>query len=491
MTTLGSAPAPWATRAAVELERRRRLKGRAPVVDAGPLFRPQPGPQQLLWDSTADIAIIGGSVFGGKTFALTLEPTRHLHVPGFTFAAFRRVTPEIRNPGGMWDEALGMYGFYGGEARSHALEWDFPSGARGKFAGLQYDTSVEDWKGAQICLLMFDQLEEFTANQFWYLSSRNRSTCGVRPYIRGSCNPDPDSWLAGFLSWWIDAETGYAIPERSGVLRWFIRIKDDLVWADTRAELEAKYPDEARHARSVTFILARLQDNPIGNAKDPDYESKVRALPHVDQERLLGGDRGGNWKIRAAAGLVFDRSKFGEVLPAALTNGRIAKRLRAWDKAATPGAGDWTAGVKMALGIDGVIYVEDVVRGQWSTGDRHVVESQVAGLDTPAVLIRMEQEPGASGKDAAVSAAQRLAGYDIASVPSTGDKLVRAGPFAAQVKAGNVRLVAGPWNEPFLRELHAFPTKGVPDDQVDAAALAFNQLTLHPEPTVTAVKFRW
>jgi hypothetical protein len=32
------------------------------------------------------------------------------------------------------------------------------------------------------------------------MTSRNRSTCGVRPYIRATCNPDADSWVADFLA---------------------------------------------------------------------------------------------------------------------------------------------------------------------------------------------------------------------------------------------------------------------------------------------------
>src|SRR5205823_14630350 len=45
---------------------------------------------------------------------------------------------------------------------------------------------------------------------------RNRSTCGVRPYIRATCNPDADCWVCEFLAWWIDPETGLPIPARAG-----------------------------------------------------------------------------------------------------------------------------------------------------------------------------------------------------------------------------------------------------------------------------------
>jgi predicted phage terminase large subunit-like protein len=70
-----------------------------------------------------------------------------------------------------------------------------------------------------------------------------------------------------------------------------------------------------------------------------------------------------------------------------------------------------------------------------------------------------------------------LAGYSIRSERVSGDKATRASGLAAQINAGNVRLVRGAWNSDFLEELRQFP-QGKNDDQVDAAADAFNELTL-------------
>ena len=74
--------------------------------------------------------------------------------------------------------------------------------------------------------------------------SRNRSTCGVRPYVRCSTNPDSDSWVSGFIAWWIDPDTGYAIPERSGKSRYMGRINEMIFWGDTKEEVIA-YAKEA------------------------------------------------------------------------------------------------------------------------------------------------------------------------------------------------------------------------------------------------------
>src|SRR5262245_16261992 len=274
----------------------------APPVDEI-LVRPQPGPQELALSTPADIAIIGGSLFGGKTWTLVIEPLRHAAVKDFTCVIFRRLMPEHTQPGGTWDETTKWYPPMGGTERVHVHEWDFVPGALVKLAGLEYEKDLENWKGAQICLVEFDQLETFTEKQFFVMLSRNRSTCGVRPYCRASCNPDPDSFLVCFLAWWIDPD-GWAIPARSGAIRWFIRVHDTIEWAEivcpidgyttvrsyeaqAKAELEARFPGRGDDALSVTFVLARLQDNLIGNQQDPDYIRKARALPHVEQQRLL------------------------------------------------------------------------------------------------------------------------------------------------------------------------------------------------------------
>lgn len=260
-------------------------------------IRPQPGPQTTFLSTPADIAIYGGAAGGGKTYALLLEPLRHISNPGFGAVIFRRTSVQVRNQGGLWDESMTLYPAAGAKPKEYDLWWKFPSGASVSFAHLEHDKNVLDWQGSQIPLIGFDEITHFTSAQFWYMLSRNRSSCGVRPYVRATCNPDSDSWVAELISWWIDQDTGYAIKERAGVLRWFIRLGENIVWGDSPQEL-VQYKDpitgKPLPAKSLTFIPSSLSDNLALVEADPGYSANLQALPQVERERLLNG----NWKIR-------------------------------------------------------------------------------------------------------------------------------------------------------------------------------------------------
>ncbi len=306
------------------------------AIEPARRIRPQAGPQETFLSSSADIAIYGGAAGGGKSWALLLEPLRHIANPDFGAVFFRRSTVQIRNEGGLWDESVKLYPGAGGQPVQHELYWKFVrpgsnsgDGASISFAHLEHETTVLHWHGAQIALLCFDELTHFSDKQFFYMLSRNRSTSGVRPYVRASCNPDPDSWVAGFISWWIDEKTGYPIAERSGVLRWFVRVGDHIVWANRPEEL-AEYTNPVDGTpippKSVTFIAAKLSDNQALMSADPGYVANLMALSTVERERLMGG----NWKIRRSGG--FYKREWFEVVGATPAG---ARRIRSWDLAGT------------------------------------------------------------------------------------------------------------------------------------------------------------
>ncbi len=150
--------------------------------------------------------------------------------------------------------------------------------------------------------------------------------------------------------------------------------------------------------------------------------------------------------------------------------------VRFWDFAGTEGGGDWTVGLKMGLGDDGIFYIIDVRREQYGSAGVERLVKHTAKADGVAVPIYLEQEPGSAGKDRASYYITRvLPGFIVQAEPATGSKEIRAAPLASQAEVGNVKLLRGAWNDDFLSEAEIFPN-GTHDDQIDAASGAFGKL---------------
>lgn len=149
---------------------------------------------------------------------------------------------------------------------------------------------------------------------------------------------------------------------------------------------------------------------------------------------------------------------------------------RAWDVASGSGSGDWTVGAKVGVQKStGLVFIASIVRGQWDTHERDKIIRQTAEADGPGVRISLPQDPGAAGKaQTRYWASSTVAGFSFEFSLESGDKVTRAGPSAAQVNAGHVRMLRGAWNASFREELRQFPG-GKHDDQVDAFARAYNR----------------
>lgn len=446
-------------------------------------FKPQPGPQTEYFTNPADIIIYGGAGGSGKSFSLLLDPLRRIHIPGFTSVILRRTYPEIQNQGGLWDDSEKIYPFKGGVPRESDLSWHFPKFNNSiKFSHMEHEKTKYNYQGAQICYLAFDEVTHFSENQFFYMLSRNRSTCGIKPYIRATCNPDADSWVSELIAYWINQETGYPIPERSGVIRWFIRSGDAIFWDDSveqlRQETEGFIPEIDFLPKSITFIPAKLEDNPALTSKDPGYRGNLLALSFVDRERLLGG----NWLIRHSAGNMFRTTWFNfldiQELPAPINK---MNRVRWWDTAATePNPDnkdpDWSAGVLLAE-YQGRFYVLDLQHFRKTPAQTEAHFLATAEMDGRDILIGMEQEPGSAGKREIDRFKTTLfKGYNFRGETSSGDKVTRAKPLSAAVENGLFYVIRASWNYEFISDLTHFPDPKFHDDVVDSCSAAFEYL---------------
>lgn len=368
----------------------------------------------------------------------------------------------------------------------------FPSGAKVVFGHLERYADCLSYQGSQIPLICFDELTHFDEDVFWYMFSRIRSDSGIDGYIRATTNPDPDSWVRNFIDWWI-GKNGLAIPERSGKIRWFVRINGECIWGDTRMDLlryqfdgEITAVDKTHEdtdelfmldpndtkaqtivkkgekgvlyvitgtkeffqwdgneyrrlqaPKSVTFILSTLQDNKILMRNDPSYLANLQALPLVEQERLLGG----NWDIRPSAGMYFPRSKVNLIdeIP-----NDVVRWVRAWDLAGTedkrtnnPQDGPaYTAGVLMGKRRNGGIVIADVINHRLNSSDVRETVLNTAKADKAAykwrIRIRMNQDPGQAGKEQAEQYIKLLSGFSVNIERESGSKETRAEALSAQ-----------------------------------------------------------
>src|SRR5512141_1843476 len=122
-----------------------------PSRTAPRVVEPQAGPQERFLATKADIAIYGGSAGSGKSYAALMEALRHVQKTGFYAVYFRRTTPQITNPGGLWDTSRKLYPGAGGRSKESPVhQWEWDSGSRVQMSHLQHPNSVEDWQGSQI-----------------------------------------------------------------------------------------------------------------------------------------------------------------------------------------------------------------------------------------------------------------------------------------------------------------------------------------------------
>lgn len=242
-------------------------------------IKAQAGPQEMFQATEADIAIYGGAAGGGKTYALLMDPLRHIDLSGFGAVIFRRTLKMVRDEGGLWDQSTELYPITKGRPNLSGSYWTFPTGSSIGFAGIEHEEDKIQYQGSQFAFIGFDELTQFTETQFFYLLSRNRTTCGIRPYVRGTTNPKANSWVKRLLAPWVDRK--FPKPAESGELRWFIRnAQGSIEWV----------PAGTANAKSITFIRASLEDNKILNEKDPGYRSTLMLLPELERQQLLYGD---------------------------------------------------------------------------------------------------------------------------------------------------------------------------------------------------------
>ena len=393
--------------------------------------------QRVFLRTNALEALFGGAAGGGKSSALLMSAMQYVDVPNYSAILFRRTYADLSLPGALMDR------FKDWIAGQEDIHWNansyvatFPSGARISFGYLNNTNDYLRYKGSEFQFIGMDEVTEIRENDYRYLFSRLRRPAGgplaqVPLRMRAASNPAPN-------------------------------------WVRQRFIVEGKETGRI-------FVPSLLQDNPGIDADS--YRMALQALDTVERNRLEKGDW---WST--SLGTLFDRNDFVIIDPHEVPIVTSAARaVRFWDLAATePHSGnldpDWTVGT-LVLFDQGIAYVMDV-RKIRAKGDKvEQLIAQTAAEDGKTVSIRIEQEPGSSGKALIDQYARYVVpGYDLVGLRASGDKVTRARPFAAAVANGNVRLIRGAWITDFLDEMASFPEACSHDDQVDSVVGAFTYL---------------
>jgi predicted phage terminase large subunit-like protein len=288
--------------------------------------------------------------------------------------------------------------------------------------------------------------------------------------IKGRADANSDTVRDAAWDWFTD-DFFSRFSEDAGLLiiltRWHI---DDPV-----GRLVDRYPDVI--VKSYAAIAE--EDEPhrkAGEALFPEHKSLSFLL---ERKAIMDS---ANWlalyqqRPTAKAGQVFKPDMIG-VLEAVPADAIDVGWVRGWDMASSDGKkSDYTVGARLARRPNGRFIISDVVRGQWITHERDEAIKNAAARDGSGTTQDLPQDPAAAGKaQVHYLVTQALAGHSVSWSLESGDKVLRAEPFASQVNVGNVDMVRGDWNAKFVDELRTFPN-GANDDQVDAASRAFNKL---------------
>lgn len=383
-------------------------------------------------------ALFGGAAGGGKSSALLMSALQYVDIPGYSAILFRRTFADLSLPGALMDRFKTWAGLYDDvHWNNNSFQATFPSGARISFGYLNNVGDYLRYKGSEFQFIGMDEVTEIRESDYRYLFSRLRRPASgplseVPLRMRAASNPAPN-------------------------------------WVRQRFIVEGKQENRI-------FVPSKLQDNPGIDADS--YRQALQALDPIERRRLEEGDW---WST--TLGTLFDRTSFvvldSSEIPQVSSSSRA---VRFWDLAATEVSysnpnPDFTVGTLM-LFDGGVAYVLDVKKARVKGEKVEQLIAQTAYEDGHGVSIRMEQEPGSSGKALADQYARYVVpGYDFSALRATGDKVTRARPFAAACANGNVRVLRGVWLTDWFDELSSFPEACDHDDQVDSAVGAFTYLT--------------
>lgn len=471
------------------------------------LIGPQSEFQERCLNSDAKIIILGGAAGSAKSTMGLMRHLRWIDDPKYAGFCLRKNSTAIMKEGGLFQAAIDIYKKVEPKLKVKLKDQKlvFPSGASVSFSHYENDKAADLYQGLEMAGTFYDEGAQASESHIWWLISRLRTKAKVSPSIWISCNPDPDSFLRGWVDWWLYPEghelAGLPDPSKNGIRRYILRKGGILYWADTAEELIAihgnpKLPmDHPKQARplSIEVHLGTIYDNPWLIENQPDYLSSLEALPDVERRRLLHGD----WNARAKGSTFFQRDWLEEILvmPDSVN---IDTTVRTFDFAGTLKSDgnpspDYTATMRMNKTKTKDYIIDDIRRTRIQFGDWKKFILDCALTDPPGTEYYIPVDPNPAAKAASNLLVRELAelGLYAKTIRASNSKLDRFRPFSAMAQAGGIKILKGCFtdyennvqgnNETFYKELEGFTGErkrgeSGHDDLVDVSSDAFSTL---------------
>jgi hypothetical protein len=199
-----------------------------------------------------------------------------VHLPDYSAIIFRRTYKQlVKSNDSLWAKARRLYTPMGAVPNKTDKQWRFPSGAMIEMGALEHEDSVEDYQGNSYHRVAYDELTQFSLDQYEYLAnSRIRKAPGypITLGVRAGSNP------GGIGHEWVKK-----------------RFVSDEALEKTRG-LDARQPSPPGTIFYATpqraFVPARIADNPYLDLDD--YLASLSQFTNpVTRERLMNGD----WSI--------------------------------------------------------------------------------------------------------------------------------------------------------------------------------------------------
>lgn len=390
-------------------------------------------------------ALFGGAAGGGKSSALLMAALQYVDVPGYAALILRRTYADLALPGAVMDRAADWLQGTDATWRDVDKTWTFPSGATLTFGYLQTDRDRYRYQSAEFQCICYDELTQFTEEQYTYLFSRLRRLEGAVVPLRMRAASNPGGEGHGWV---------------------YSRFMPDLT------------AEAAAHRRKTgrLFIPSLLVDNP--HIDQDAYRQSLAELDDVTRRQLEEG----LWVTDPAA-RPFDREWWRgvnryEYDDAALRN-TVAARYHSYDTATKTGQHNaYTALVVGEVTPDYRLVIRDVWQDKLMVPylAEKVKERATAGnRDGKLQAVIIEDMSSGTGVVQTLGLGDEwMARLLVPFKPANyGDKVQRAQQAALWCKRGCVLLphpsVAVPWLHDFERQLFGFPDTEY-KDMVDALA---------------------